>query len=46
MIKKNALQLSGNVFSRKEQIEDNVFTSSARDRPAILRAWPSERGEV
>ena len=40
--KKNTLQLSGNVLSRKEQIEDTIFTSRTRDRPAILRGHPSE----
>ena len=42
MKKKNTLQLSGNVLSRKEQIEDTIFTSRTRDRPAILRRHPSE----
>ena len=42
MNKKNALQLSVNVFSRKEQNEDTIFTSRTRDRPAILRGHPSE----
>ena len=40
--KKNTLQLSGNVLSRKEQIEDTILTSRTRDRPAILRGRPSE----
>lgn len=40
--KKNTLQLSGNVLSRKGQIEDPIFTSRTRDRPAILRGRPSE----
>ena len=43
MKKKNALQLSANVFSRKEQIEDTIFTSPTSDRPAILRGHPSGR---
>ena len=34
--------LSVNVFGRKEQIEDTIFTSRTRDRPAILRRHPSE----
>ena len=42
MKKKNAVQLSVNVFSRKEQNEDTIFTSRTRDRPAILRGHPSE----
>ena len=42
MKKKNALQLSANVFSRKEQIENTIFTSPTSDRPAILRGHPSE----
>lgn len=42
MKKKNALQLSVNVFSRKEQIDDTIFTSPTSGRPAILRGHPSE----
>ena len=42
MKKKNAVQLSVNVFSRKEQNEDTICTSRTRDRPAILRGHPSE----
>ena len=40
--KKNTVQLSVNVFSRKEQNEDTIFTSLTRDRPGILRGHPSE----
>ena len=34
------------MFGRKEQIEDNIFTAPARDRPAILRGHPSEAKSI